>query len=52
MNANSDSLEIISGLLGAAHDAVGGEGSDSGHDNAKSDIAGNARLTCGLLAHE
>ena len=45
MNANSDSLEIISSLLGAAHDAVGGEGSNSEHGSAKSDIAGNARLT-------
>lgn len=47
MNANSDSLEIVSGL-GAAHDAVGGEGSNSDHSSAKANIAGDARLlTCG-----
>ena len=51
--SNSDSVEVVSGLLGAAHDAVGGEGSNSNHSSTKANIAGGAGLTCSSwLAHE
>ena len=51
--SNSDSLEVVSGLLGAAHDAVGSEGSNSNHSSTKANIAGGAGLTCSSwLAHE
>ena len=44
-------MEIVR-LLGFAHNAVGGEGSNSDHDCAEADIAVNASLTITFLSHE